>query len=599
MTAPLRPLQLASFGPFTKGVVDAANPSLALTGAMRSCQNTVLTGINRLSVRPGAVVAMTCVDDQGTPANVTSIRHVGPFGDGAVIVAYSSTTQKVYLYRTDANFTGYYAPTSGTFTTSSTAHPVAVVWSGVTVTPDVCVTEGLGTCYIAHTVASDASGLYWPTRTYTDFSASVSSVAASGTDGSSAGSDTAYFNGVIAFQQALFGWGYGSGTTASTAFRPEMIRFSPPSFGNLQVADALTLGDKVRSLAERVIGAGLAGEACYFGGANLLTRVTGYGRDSWYREPVDRSYGFVGPKCMVTVGDTLYYWSRRGPLRITATDAPEPLWDALPTTVAGTINTSRIVAGFDPDRDQVRFHYDTGNGVRLVAAFDVRRDVWLGPASDIGVSIACAGVVQPYTSSTATPPAGPAGAPTTASTTSVGQTTATANWVNGDPSAQTEVSYQPQSGSAWTVVATQPAGTTSYTFSGLSAGVAYQWRARHVLNGQYSSYLGPSAATQWTTSAGTTALQPPSNLSAVAQSPHEAFNLAWTNSGESGVSTAIERATDGTTFTLAATVGPGIASQTVAVPSYGTWYFRVKHTKSGATDSAYSNVASDTVSALV
>jgi hypothetical protein len=590
---------VAPFGPFIRGVVDSANPSLGLTGAMRACENAILTGINRLSVRPGSVVAMTLLDDQGSPAPVTSVRHVGPFADGMVAIGYSSVTQKVYLYRLDALATGWYAATSGTFTTASAAHPVCVIWTGATVPPDVCVTEGLGTLYIANTVASDASGLYWPTKTYTDFSSTVSNLSASGTDGSSAGTDTAYFNGVIAFQQALFGWGYGAGNTAGTAFRPEMIRFSPPSFGNLQTADSLTLGDKVRSLAERVVGAGLAGQACYFGGSNLLTRVTGYGRDSWYREPVDRSYGFVGPKCMVTVGDTLYYWSRRGPLRVDGVSSPEPLWDALPATVNGIVNSSKIVAGFDPDRDQVRFHYDTGTGVRCFAAFDVRRDVWLGPASDLGVAVACAGVVQPYTSSTATPPAGPSGPPTTPSTTAIGQTTATANWVNGDPTAATEVSYQPQGGSTWTVVATQAAGTTSYTFTGLLASAPYQWRVRHVLNGQFSAYLGPVSATQWTDLADTSALQPPTNLNVAAQSPKKACYLTWTNSGESGVSTVIERSSDGTTFSAATTVGPGIASQSVPVFAYGTWYFRVKHVKSGATDSAYSAVASDTVSALV
>src|SRR6185312_15954603 len=189
MGGPSGLLATHAFLPLSKGAVDSANPSLGLDGAVRYARNAVVSGINKLSIRPGSVVSITLMDDQGTPAAVTSVRHVGPFADGAVAIAYSSTTAKCYLYRLDASFTGYYN-TSGTFTASSTAAPIAVLWSSLTSVPDVCVTEGLGTLYVAHTVASDAAGLYWPTRKYADFSATITSLAASGTDGSSAGTDT-------------------------------------------------------------------------------------------------------------------------------------------------------------------------------------------------------------------------------------------------------------------------------------------------------------------------------------------------------------------------------------------------------------------------
>jgi len=585
MGGPPGMLATHAFLPLSKGAVDSANPSLGLDGAVRYARNAIVSGINKLSIRPGSVVAITLMDDQGTPAEVTSVRHIGPFADGAVAIAYSSATSKAYLYRLDASLTGYYN-TSGTFTASSTAAPIAVIWSSLTGVPDVCVTEGLGTLYIAHTVASDANGLYWPTKTYTDFSSSITSLAASGTDGSSTGSDTAYFNGVIAYQQALWGWGYGAGSTAATGFRPEMARFSPPSFGNLQLSDSITVGDRVRSQRERIVGAGIAGEALILGASNMVTQVTGYGRDSWYKRPLDHSYGFVGPKCMVSAGDYLYYWSRRGPMRIEGIGDPEPLWDAIPAFIASVINISHIVAAFDPDRDQVMFLVDTGSGLNTICAFDTRRNIWLGPDSDYGIAVACANVVEPYTASTASPPSGPSGAPTTASTTGVGQTTATANWTAGDATAQTEISLAPQSTGAFSVVTTLSPSVSSYTFTGLSTSIPYEWRVRHLLNGQYSSYLGPVTGSEFTTAA-TTLLQPPTGISVSGLTLHSA-GVNWTNSGESGVSTEVWMSTSGGSYGLIQTAGVGSSSATVTgLNSTLTYGFEVRHVRSGSDPSTF------------
>lgn len=595
MGGPNGMLATHAFLPLTKGAVDSANPSLGLDGAVRYVRNAIVSGINKVSIRPGAVVALTLLDDQGTPAPITKVCHVGPFADGAVAVGYSSVTNKVYLYRVDASFTGYYN-TSGTFTASTTARPIAVVWSSLTAVPDVSVTEGLGTLYIAHTVASDSNGLYWPTKTYTDFSGSVTSLPASGTDGSASGTDTAYFNGVIAYQQALWGWGYGAGSTAATGFRPEMARFSPPSFGNLQLADSITVGDRVRSQRERIVGAGLAGEVLILGASSFVTQVTGYGRDSWYKKSLDRSYGFVGPKCMVSAGDSLYYWSRRGPMRIEGTGDPEPLWDAIPSFISSVVNASHIVAAFDPDRDQVLFMADIGSGLRTFAAFDIRRNIFLGPDSDFGVSVACANVIEPYTASTASPPSGPSGPPTDASTTAVGQATATANWTAGDIAAQTLIQYRFQGATTWNTATTAAAGVTSYTFTGLTSATAYEWRATHVLNGQSSTSLGPSSSTQFTTTAPASGgtLQPPTNLSATSQyPPMMAVVLYWTNSGESGVTTEIWSSSDGSNFNLIDNAASGQSSRPETVSDFGTWTFKVRHVRiSDAATSDFSATAS-------
>jgi hypothetical protein len=593
-------LQTWNAGPLTKGLLDTVTLGADLSGACRYLRNAIYTGGSQLGVRPGTALALTLKDDAGTPAAITSVCAIVPFADGALAVGHSTATLKVYLYRLTATMDGWYNA-AGVLQSTLFPEPVGALWTGAATAPDVLVTEGLGTAYIANTGAADDSGLYYPTKSYT-IPATIATMTADLDN--SGGAEDLYFSGVVAFKQHLWAWGFGAGTTVgTTTYRPELARFSAPNFGAFSAADSITLGDRVRSVRERIIGAGVAGDALFLGGARMLTRVTGFGRSSWIKEPLDRSYGFVGPKSMVTAGDTLYYWSHQGPLRITADSAPEPLWDALPATVATVINESRIVAGFDADRNQVLFAYDSGSGVgRAFCAYDVRRDVWLGPDADLGVAIRSMGTVEPIYASTATPPVGPSAPPTIpASTSSVGTTTATANWTNGDSSAETVVEYGLQSAGTYTVATTVSAGIATYTLTGLTAGLAYQWRVRHVRNGQYSAYYGPSASTQFTTTtSGGGALVAPSSCllaqDAVAFGGHSNWDISWVNSGESGVSTEVSTSINGAAFVLQSTQGPGVSSYSVRLATAsGTVQAEVRHVKSAETPSSYAFSGTETV----
>lgn len=639
------------FGPFSAGLHDTANPSLPPNGALRSARNMLYTGLFDLGIRPGTQVALTYFDDQGTPQSITTVCLAAtPFQDGALGIGYSSITQKCYLYRLKATMDNWYdinGNPGGVFH-STTPQPIGVLWSNMASAPDVSVTEGLGTAYIANTAAADVNGLYWPTKTYNDygtstvtgltgttlefpatfalsstvsitknniplvvttdytragsiftlvvgaissdvfvltFSAGIDTLVVNGTGGN-IGTDTAYFNGVVAFQQACWGFGYGAGSEPGyTSYRPELARFSPPSFDNFQVQDSLTIGDRVRSERERIIAGVVAGNSLYLGGASILTRITGYGRDSWYKTVLDRSYGFVGPKCAVAVGGTLYYWSPQGPLRVSDTTLPDPLWDAIPAAVASVANSASIVAAFDLETNHVIFFYDTGTGVRTFCAFDVRRSVWLGPDSDIGVSLVSAGIVTPLFLSTAQAPDGPEGPPTIVSTTNIGTTTATATWTNGDTLSQTEVSYRIQGTTTYTVVPLIPANILTYSFVGLAPNTAYEWRVRNVQNGQYSSYAGPVTASQFTTQM--LSLQPPINLTGSQYGTNRAAYLSWSNSSEADAQTSIQfvLASGGPVFVMV--VGAGVASAVVNVPSYSMWKFQIQHIKTGFTASNF------------
>lgn len=575
------------FGPFSR-VVDSANPSVDLNGALKAAKGITLLGAGKITLAPGTSVVLTLKDDQATPASVTSVCAVVPFADGALAVAHSTSTNKVYVYRLLATMDGWIDSGGTTHASNSTPQPMGVLWSTITSPPDVTIAEGLGVAYIAHTVAADSATLAWPTKTYTDSTRAIATYQA---DLDGGGAKDVYALGTISFQQHLWFWGFGSGATAATGFRPELARFSTPSFGSASASDSITLGDRVRSVREKIVGGGVAGEALFLGGPFYLTRVTGYGRLSWYKQPLDKSFGFVGPKCMIAVGDTLYYWSSMGPMRVQAQGAPEPLWEPIVGFAQSVINPEKIVAGYDEGTDTVHFACDTSSGVRSQALFQVRRSVWIGISDDIGLVIRGMGSVSSVVASTATGVSGPAGAPTSAVTSSVGATSAVASWTTGDATALTQVEYRRQADTAWTVATSSlAAGVTTYTLSGLTPGVAYEWRAAHLKNGQFSSYLGPVAGSQFTTS---TTLLPPTGLALTSLNSTGTIGISWTNAGESGISTEVYVAGPSASppnpalYLLDSTAGVGISSTTTVVDTTGTYWVKIRHVKSGVTASSY------------
>lgn len=581
-------LQQASYGPFTKGVVQEAGASLDLTGALKSAVGVAHVGVGKFGTRNGNRVALTLMDDQGTPAEVDAVCALVPFSDAVLAVAWSESQQDVYLYRLSSAMDDWYDAT-GALQGTTSPEPVGVLWSTVTTAPDVTIAEGLGVAYIAHTEPVASGTLTYATRTFE----APGTLADLQADLDGGGAADVFFAGVISFQQHLWGWGFGAGVTAGTGYRPEMARFGGAIFTAFQSSDSLTIGNRVRSQREAIIGAGIAGQSLYLGAPYMLTRITGFGRDSWYKEPVDDSYGFTGPKCMVTAGDVLYYWSSRGPMRIGAGGKPEPLWDPVTSVVESVANPAKIVAAFDVTRDWVTWTYDesTAGGTRLFVAYDVRRGLFAVAGDDWGQTIRCAGTIAPVASSTAAGVSGPSASPSSASTTNVGTTSAQANWTNGDVTAPSTVEIRAEGGSTYTAYPVS-AGVSLYVFTGLSSGVDYEWRIAHVKHGSTSTYVGPVAATQFTTTVSGGTLLPPTSL-ALTSSELAPLKATWTNSGEASVQTECYLsgpsvgAPSSASYVLQTTKAAGVASHTFSPTSDGTYWVKVRHIRSGATESAF------------
>jgi hypothetical protein len=262
----------------------------------------------------------------------------------------------------------------------------------------------------------------------------------------------------------------------------------------------------------------------------------------------------------------LYYWSPRGPARCEYPNKPEPLWDALPVLIPSIVDPEKIVAAYDADRDQVLWYYKAGvsSGNQLLVAYDVERDCFLGPDTDQGILVGCAGLSERFRPPPRRARQVPAGPPTTPTTTAVGSTAATANWVNGDTSVgvTTLIEYRVQGTTPWTTAGSASAGVTSLTITGLSGSTAYEWRASHLRNAQQSAFLGPVAGSQFTTSSLGTLL-PPTSPAGQYIVPKTVDKALWTNSGESGVSTEVWYGYGSSTpssFTLLATAGVGASS---------------------------------------
>ena len=580
-----------SFGPSLNGVSEERNSSLDGTGYLRKARHIVYTGTGTMQAGKGSTVAITLMDDQGSPAEVTSVCEVVQWSDYVLVVAHSTVTDDCYLYKLDTGLTGWYN-LAGAFTASATATPLGVLWATMTDSPVVHVAEMLGQAYITCTNSQTASALQFPTKVFTG---SAINTLQADLDASGADEDV-YALGCISFQAHSWFWGMGSGTVVANTYRPELLRFGGPNGGDLDASGSgsISVGHRVRSALERVVGACVAGEVMYVGTTHSVWPIIGFGRDSWDKSrPLDDSYGFIGPKSAVGVNGVCYYWSPRGPMRVSGLSQPEPLWDRIPSTVLDVVDAEKMVCAFDRDTDQVRWFYRgtgvTGNG--LICAFDVRRNVFVGPDTSAGIVVGCANYIVPVTAPNAAAASAPAGAPTSAVTSAVGALGATASWTNGDTSVgvETDVQVRLQSASAWTDVVTVPAGTATAVVNGLSSGSAYEWRVVHRKNGQLSSYLGPSADTRFTT---TSTLNAPTNLSLTDNGPgaENQGYAVWVNSGESGVSTEVYL--DNVYY---GTAGVGESSFYLTVYATDSYSVKVRHIKSGLTSSAFSTPATATL----
>jgi hypothetical protein len=127
-----------------------------------------------------------------------------------------------------------------------------------------------------------------------------------------------------------------------------------------------------------------------------------------------------------------------------------------------------------------------------MCAFDVRRDVWLGPVSPLGTAVFCMGTVTPVLAASATYP-GPIGPPTGAVTGIPSGGFVEVSLTPGDTQPGTETVWELAYDSGIRIQQARTASTvTTFTFTGAPVGESLYWQAYHIRNGFPSALLGPT-----------------------------------------------------------------------------------------------------------
>jgi len=190
-------------------------------------------------------------------------------------------------------------------------------------------------------------------------------------------------------------------------------------------------------------------------------------------------------------------------------------------------------------------------------------------------------------------PSAPAG-PSDLSATVISASQINLIWVDN---AGNETGYQVErssDGVNFTTIATLGANTTAYSSTGLAASTTYSHRIRASNSDGNSAYSNTATAT---TSAAQTVPAAPSSLTATAASSSQ-INLAWVDNATNETGYSVERSTNGTTFTTVATLGANVTTYAnTGLAAATTYSYRVRASNSIG-NSAYSNTATATTSAV-
>jgi Fibronectin type III domain len=182
-------------------------------------------------------------------------------------------------------------------------------------------------------------------------------------------------------------------------------------------------------------------------------------------------------------------------------------------------------------------------------------------------------------------------APTGLAATAVSGSEIDLAWIDNSSTETAFLVDRSPDGNTFSLIASLPAGSTSYASNGLTANTTYYYRVR-AQNG-----FGSSAPSNTASAMTLNPPAAPSNLSARAVSTSQ-INLVWVDNSTNETGFHIERSNDGKTFTLLVDVGAGVASYSDTGLLKGTkYYYRVRSFNSSVNPeltSAYSNTASAT-----
>jgi len=545
----------------------------------------------RFAVRAPVTVTVQLLDDAGSPAPVTSVLAGRFHKNKFYVIAFSSNTNKTYLYRLNPDGTSEGTP-NGTQSTF-----VAVLWTGATLSAPMMVSfdGGIAGTPVSRLYIADNNNQY-DTLFWNSDANTINNLQNDFAD-SGALHNTRYTY-IWKYQYSMWGSGFYQ---FGAATRPEMMRFSQPGlipsiepdmagavgitaqeWWNVDHREAGDRGDPITTVA-------------YAGGAAIIFKrrqayaLFGYDADTWSLRPISDKVGAIGPYAACSTEDGFcYFWSDRGPHM---TDGQTVV------DIGGNIRKFVQAVGFNPtisaeysvDDSMVYFAVpQTGSGTPN-SYLGYQRQQAAGPAQGLfssGQWLNSGGTALLVTSMAAIPNQTlppPQAAPSALVLTPVSGTEVDLTWVNGDTSLDTttEIWRGPTSGTE-TLLTTVASGVAFYADTGLTPTTNYFYKIRHVRNAQNSAY---STEQSTRTFCATPTL-------VAANSIATGVRISYTNN-QAGADIVIERGVNGTTFSAITTVSnPGTGaftfddtSGTVGI----TYYYRVKAKKTAEADSAYSS----------
>jgi predicted phage tail protein len=191
-----------------------------------------------------------------------------------------------------------------------------------------------------------------------------------------------------------------------------------------------------------------------------------------------------------------------------------------------------------------------------------------------------------------TPPPAPPAAPTDLAATGQPGPQVSLTWADNSLDETGFVIERATDGVTFSLLASVPADTTTYTDLAVQAGGTYDYRVAAVNLGGASTYAGPVSVTL-------EGPQPPAAPSGLEANAEDipAIDLAWVDNSLDETGFVIERATDGVTFSLLANVPADTTAYTdLAVLGGYTYTYRVAAVSANGS-SAYSEPAAATIAA--
>lgn len=477
--------------PWVGGVIEETDPKILAPGTLAEAENFVPQRAPRLATRGGSRVMLTLLDDAGSPAEISHVLGlVAKAATGAVVISWSSGTTKHYAtaVTSDMAFAG------ASQALSRTAFPAS--WNRATpARPVTAVLFEKIYCVDATTTFASRNPLVAiDAATPPAFTSPTFAFVAGG-----AGASGLFAYCLEEYNNVLFIAGYGD-EEAGTGDDPALVRHSylgkaPDAADGFDKDAYNTIGAKGDRVTAMRKGQGILLVAK----PNELYRISGFGRayPGWQYavEGVHNSNGFgvENPLALDHAEGLWYGIGKQGPFlsdgySVTSLVGPRQ------RTWRGIDKLDQSWVRYHPERRLMLFGVHVTAGAPdatypwVMLAWDIDRRVWQPNWRLAGNTRFF--MVQPIPSTSAV---GPGASPSAPNTTAVTVSGFTANWTNGDATAQTEY-WEKEGNGAYGLAAVADPGVATLARSSRTDHTTYTWKVRHRKNGVYSGFTADTLA---------------------------------------------------------------------------------------------------------